>query len=200
MRTNILLDTLMPKTRQRVLAATILHPKKSWYLRELAEFLKVSPSSIQRELADLSTAGILHKKVDGNRAYFQAEQNCPIFLDLQELLKKTAGVADELLGYLNPLKDKILVAFIYGSIAAGTETAESDIDLLIIGSIGLADLAKIMKEAETKLGRPINPVIMSASEARRKLKEKQHFVSSVRKTKKLFLIGQEHELGKAFSR
>ncbi len=200
MRTNLLLDTLMPQTRQTILAATVLHPEKSWYLRELAEFLHVSPSSLQRELISLSDAGILIKTISGNRTYFTANQNCPIFPELKNVLVKTVGIAGLLQNYLKPLSKRILVAFIYGSIASGTENPDSDIDLFVVGDVKLTEMALVIKEAEDQLHRSLNPVIFSVTELKRKLKDKNHFIETIRQVEKLFLIGEDNELGKAFSR
>jgi predicted nucleotidyltransferase len=199
MRMISLLDTLMPSTRQNILAATVLHPEKSWYLRELAEFLNVSPSSIQRELANLTKAGILKKTIDGNRTYFNADQNCPIFPELKSVLIKTVGVVDLLQHSLKLLLRKISVAFIFGSIASGTENSESDIDLFIVGDVELMEVVKATKNTEHTLRRSINPIVLSITEAKRKLKEKHSFIERVRKSDKLFLIGEDNELGKAFS-
>lgn len=199
MRTPTLLDHLMPEIRQRILEVTLSRPEKLWYLRELAEFLKVAPSSLQRELANLTDAGILLRSVNGNRTYFQANQTCPVFSELQQLLTKTLGFAEVLKQNLSGFKHKIELAFVYGSMASGTANSDSDIDLLIVGQIGLGDIAAIIKKAELKLGRPINPFILSADEARKRLRNKDHFLSSVRNSDKLFLIGKEHELGRAFS-
>jgi predicted nucleotidyltransferase len=189
----------MPEIRQRILEVTLSRPEKLWYLRELAEFLKVAPSSLQRELANLTDAGILLRSVNGNRTYFQANQTCPVFSELQQLLTKTLGFAEVLKQNLSGFKHKIELAFVYGSMASGTANSDSDIDLLIVGQIGLGDIAAIIKKAELKLGRPINPFILSADEARKRLRNKDHFLSSVRNSDKLFLIGKEHELGRAFS-
>jgi predicted nucleotidyltransferase len=199
MRTLTLLDHLMPEIRQRILEVTLSRPQKLWYLRELAEFLNVAPSSLQRELANLTDAGILLRTVNGNRTYFQANQACPVFPELQQLLNKTLGFAEVLKQNLSGFKHKIELAFVYGSMASGTANSDSDIDLLIVGQIGLGDMAATIKKAELKLGRPINPFILSADEARKRLRNKDHFLTSVRNADKLFLIGKDHELGRAFS-
>lgn len=200
MRTSPLLNALMTGIRQRLLSATLLRPDKSWYLRELAEFLSVSPSSIQRELAGLTNAGILKRSVDGNRTYFQADPDCPILPQLQEILVKTVGIVDLLRDQLEPLVKDISLAFIYGSIAAGSEVSQSDIDLMVIGKVGLSDVAAALKPAEERLGRSINPVILSVPEARRKLRDKQHFIETVCKGPKLFIVDKDHELAETLKR
>ncbi len=199
MRTISLLDTLMPSTRQNILAATVLHPDKSWYLRELAEFLSVSPSSLQRELTNLTEAGVLKKTIDGNRTYFNADQNCPIFPELKNILIKTVGIVDLLQQALKPLSKNISVAFVFGSIVTGTESSESDVDLFIVGDVKLMEVLTVTKNAEHKLRRSINPIILSATEAKRKLKDNNAFIKRVCQSDKLFLIRKDNELGKTFS-
>lgn len=178
----------------------MLHPNKSWYLRELAEFLDVTPSTIQRDLASLNKAGILKKTISGNRSYFNANEDCPIFPELKSALIKTIGVVDVLRDCLKPFSKRISAAFVYGSMASGTETSESDVDWFIVGEVKLSELSGRLQAAENKLRRPVNPVVFSVREARQKLKEKQHFMETIRKAKKLFLIGEDSELGKALSR
>src|SRR5512135_3333903 len=155
-RTNPL-DALFPKTRQAILAAVYGDPAREWYLSDLARHLGVTPSSLQREVVSLVGAGILRRREDGNRVYYSAETESPIFGDLHGLLLRTAGLKDVLVGILEPFRDRIAVAFIYGSLARREENPASDIDLMIIGRVGLAELAPALKEAENKLLRPVNP-------------------------------------------
>src|SRR3990167_8587032 len=115
MRKSSSLDALMPNVRQQVLAATVLQPMRSWYLSELAEFLHVTPSSLQRELSRLNQAGILQRRSDGNRVYYQANSQCPFFGDIQGLLVKTVGLVDLLRDALKPVSKNIDAAFIFGS-------------------------------------------------------------------------------------
>ena len=132
MHKSPLLDPILPKVRQQVLAATLLQPDRSWYLSELAHYLGVTPSTLQRELSGLSTAGILERRADGNRVYFKANEQCPILGDLQGLLIKTVGLVDLLRNALKPVSKQIDLAFVFGSFAESKEFATSDIDLLVV--------------------------------------------------------------------
>ena len=125
MRTTRAIDALFPRTRQGVLAATLLRPDRWWYLSDLARHLRVPPSSLQRELAALTAAGILRRRRDGNRVYFQPNPECPLFAELQGMLLKTAGLVDVLREALRPLSASIDWAFVYGSIANSQERASS---------------------------------------------------------------------------
>src|SRR5579863_4454881 len=128
MRKRQTLDVLLPKTRQGILAATLVQPEKAWYVSELARRMGVPASSLQRELRDLSEVGILKIHRQGRMVYYQANTDSPVFPDLRGLLLKTAGLVDVLAHALKPLARKLPVAFVYGSIASGGEKSDSDID------------------------------------------------------------------------
>src|SRR5580658_10237951 len=135
MRNIRLLDALFPRTRQEILAATLVQPDKAWYVSELARRMGVPSSSLQRELHDLTMAGILKTHRQGRMAYYQANAGSPIFPDLRGLLLKTAGLVDVLADLLKPLSAKVKIAFVYGSIASGSEQSDSDIDLMLVGTL-----------------------------------------------------------------
>jgi predicted nucleotidyltransferase len=194
MRKFSLLDSLLPKIRQAVLAATVLHPDRWWYLSDLAQHLRVTPSSLQRELASLVAAGILQSRRDGNRVYYQPDPACPILPELRGLLIKTIGIADVLRDMLTPFGSKIDVAFLYGSVARGEETSASDVDLMIVGGLRLAEAASALREAEKRLQRPVNPTLFSPQEFVQKATEGNHFVTTVLRGEKIYLIGSEHDM------
>jgi predicted nucleotidyltransferase len=196
MRKSNLADVLFPKIRQGILAATYGQPERSWYLSELAALMRTSPSSLQRELESLSNAGILRKKRDGNRIYFQAEQHSPIFDSLYELVDRTLGVVPALSEVISPFANKILCAFVYGSVASAREHALSDVDLLVVGSVGLAELAPMLRELEKKFNRECNVTCYKAAEFINKAKKENHFLTAVLKNEKIFILGGDNELDK----
>ena len=159
MRMKRALDSLFPRTRQAILTATLLQPDQWWYLSDLAKHLGVPPSSLQRELTALVGADILRRRRDGNRVYFQANPDCPFLPELQGLLVKTAGLTDVLRDALTPFQTRLHWAFLYGSVARAEERATSDVDLMLIGTVGLADLAPVLRRAEQRLRRVINPTL-----------------------------------------
>jgi len=195
-----IIDVLLPKTKQLLLSAILLQPVRSWYLSELARELKVPPSSLQRELAQFVNSGIINKRKDGNRVYFQADRTCPIFQELSKILSKTVGLADVVRKLLIPLKPKIDLAFIYGSIATNEEHSSSDLDLMIIGKANLADLATYLRKLEEQLGRNVSPTVYTCSEFLKKIKERNHFLSSVLKTELLFIFGSSNDLAELTKR
>lgn len=199
-RKSPLLDVLLPKTRQHLLSAILLQPERDWYLSELARRLHVPPSSIQRELAQFVEAGIVTKRHDGNRVYFQADRACPVFRELSQMLVKTVGLADVVRSAMTPLRSKIDLAFVYGSIASSEERSSSDVDLMVIGQVTLADLAVILRPMEEQLGRSVNPSMYTRHDFQKRLGEKNHFLCSVLKTELLFIFGEVDDLARLVER
>jgi len=197
MRNIRIVDALLPKTRQGVLAALLVQPEKSWYVSELARRMKVPSSSLQRELRGLTEAGILTMHKQGRMVYYQANTASPVFPDLRGLLLKTAGLVDVLAGVLKPLTSKVQLAFVYGSIASGEERSDSDVDLMVVGSISPADLALPLRRARESLGREVNPTVYTPTEFAKKRASKDHFLSRLLTQPRLMVVGSDDELGKA---
>ena len=199
-RADKALHALFPRTRQAVLAATLLQPQRSWYLQELAGHLRVRPSSLQRELARLVAAGILTRRRDGNRVHYRADDACPILVDLRGLLTKTIGLVDVLRESLAPFAASIDWAFVYGSVARGEENSASDIDLMIVGRMGSGDLTLTLRQARHQLGRPVNASVYGTDEFTKKIRSGNHFLTTVWGEKKLAIQGNLDELATVVGR
>jgi len=200
MRKSSILDALFPAVRQEILTATLLSPEKSWYLSELAAHLGTSPSSLQRELETLANSGILVRTQDGRRTYYRAQTASPVFNELRDLLAKTAGIIPVLNSELTQLDGKIKWAAIYGSIARGEEQAQSDIDLLVVGPVGMTELLPVLRRVEQQFGREVNVTRYSESEFLAKRHGRDHFLNSVLKGKLITIVGSSNELEKTASR
>jgi predicted nucleotidyltransferase len=188
------LDSLFPGVRQGVLAATLTRPEKWWYLSELAEYLHTRPSSLQRELSSLEQSGILQQRKDGRRTYFKAETRSPIFRELRSIFEKTVGLIPTLRAALRPFAEKIACAFVYGSIARREEHATSDVDVMVVGNVGLGDLSPVLRRAEKRLGREVNVTNYSVDEFRKKVADEDHFLTSVLKGSLQFVNGEQRDL------
>ena len=197
MRNIKLLDALLPKTRQGILAALLGQPEKTWYVSELARRMGVPSSSLQRELQALAQVGILKVHRQGHMAYYQANANSPVFADLRGLLRKTAGLVDVLTDVLKPLAARLRLVFVYGSIASGTEQSDSDIDLMVVGKVTPAELALPLRRARELLGRDINPTVYTPTEFDKKRIAKDSFLRQVLAKPRLLVIEDQHDLGKA---
>jgi predicted nucleotidyltransferase len=200
MRKARALATLFPTVRGELLAATLTRPDKWWYLSELAAYLHTTPSSLQRELKALVAGGILQQRRDGTRTYFKAETRSPLFPELRGLLEKTAGLLPTLQQTLEPFQSRIDCAFVYGSVARAEEHALSDVDLMVIGDVGVADLAPALRKAEGQIGREINVTSYSAREFRKKANGKDHFLIEVLDGPKEFVQGTQRDLDEIVGR
>ena len=124
--------------------------------------------------------------------YYRAKTECPLYPEIRNLVLKTSGLSDVL---KSALTDKrIRVAFVFGSIARGEEKAGSDVDLMVIGQLGLRDLSRLLSGLEEKIGREINPHVLREEEFQKRIRAKEHFVSSVIEAPKFFIIGSQREL------
>lgn len=192
-----MLATLLFGTyRRRVLGLLLLHPEETYHVREIARLTNTTAGTLHKELARLAEASLLTKAQVGNQVRYAANRQCPIFEDLANILRKTSGLADIVLDALAGLEKKIHVVLIFGSVARGEEHAGSDVDVLIIGSLGFADAVKALYPVQEKIGREINPVVMAPEEFRRKNNEGDGFVREILAREKLFLKGDDNELGK----
>ena len=200
MRKVRILEALLPKTRQGILAATFTQPEKAWYVSELARRMGVPASSLQRELRDLAAAGLLRSHRQGRMVYYQANADSPVFPDLRGLLLKTAGLVDVLADALRPVSSKIQFAFVFGSTASGNEQSKSDVDLMVVGTIPSMDLARPLLRACELIGREINPIVYRPAEFEKKRMEKNHFLKHVLSSPKLMVLGDRDELGSAGKR
>jgi predicted nucleotidyltransferase len=200
MRKKPAIDALFPGTRKAILASALGHPERWWYLSDLAHHLGVPPSSLQRELSSLVGAGILRRKRDGNRVYFQPDPDCPFFPELRGLIIKTAGLLDVLREALARFASSIRWAFVYGSVARSAERPSSDVDLMVIGKVGLAEIAPTIRKAEARLGRPVNPTVYTAEEFAKKLEAGNHFLQSVLREETLLVLGERDKLAAALGR
>jgi len=187
---------LLGRTRSSVLSALLLHPERSLHVRELARLTHSSPGSLHRELRTLAALGLLTRQVVGRNVHYRSNDRNPVVPDLASLLRKTAGVADVLRAALEPLGMRLKYAFVYGSIATGTERPGSDVDVMVLGNIGFANLVHATTEASSVLGREINPTPMSVEEFRAKLRKNDGFAGRVVAGSRIWLAGDEDEFGK----
>ncbi len=193
--TDPLASSLFPVSRQEVLALLYSHPDRAFYLREVAEIAGVGMGQVQRELKRLSDSGIIRRFRRGRHVFFQASPACPIYEELRGLVLKTVGAASVLATALDPLSDKIVVALIYGSLARGEERRASDVDLMVIGEVSFAEVVGVIADAESQLRREVNPTVYPPREFAKELAAGNHFLTSVMKQPKVFVLGGDHELG-----
>ena len=162
---------LFGAVRRDVLALLYGRPDESFYLREIQRAVAAGIGPVQRELRQLTEAGLVERQRRGHQVYFSANRAAPIFSELQAIIEKTAGAAEVLRTYVGSLvaAGRIEAAFIYGSVAEGKQTSGSDVDVFVLGSATMAEVVPAIRTAGSRLGRDVNPLIYSRKELRAKV-------------------------------
>jgi len=193
-----LADALFTQTQQRILGLIFGQSNQDFAVSELITATGSGSGAVQRELAKLTAAGLLTIRRSGNQKRYQANPDAPIYHELVSMIRKTVGLAGPLRDALLPIADDILVAFVYGSVAKQSDTARSDIDLMIVSdTVGYADVMQHLETSHQALGRTINPTIYSRHEWNARIHEENSFLMRVLAQPKIWVIGGEHELSAA---
>ena len=182
------------RLRAKLLGWLFSHPGERYFVRQLAGLVGEDSTNLSRELSRLADLGLVTGSREGQQKYFQVNTEAPVYPELRGLVLKTSGFGDLIRESLQPVLDKILLAFIFGSVAAGKADAASDLDLLVVGEVSLRELVELLSPIQNRLGREVNPVVYPVPEFREKLAQGHRFLTSVREGPKLFLIGSPHEL------
>jgi predicted nucleotidyltransferase len=188
-------DALFTTTQQRLLALLFGQSHRSFFSNELIRLTGSGSGAVQRELARLSSCGLVTSREIGSQRHFQANAASPIFNELVQIVHKTFGVAQPIRAALEPYEPRIKCAFIFGSVAKHTDTAASDLDLFVVSdTLTHPDLINALLSAEVKLLRGINTTIYSSAELREKAGLKNAFVLRVLEQPKIWVIGNEQDL------
>jgi predicted nucleotidyltransferase len=183
---NVLDKIFGSRVRAKLLGWFFTHIDEQFFVRQLAPILKEDPTNISKEMAKLEGLGILASSRQGNLKQFQVNKDCSFLDELRGLVLKTTGIAGQIKSEIEKIKG-IKIAFIYGSFAKGQETADSDVDLLIVGNANLDTLDTTLQELEKKLGRTINYVFYSQKELNEKIESKDGFINDVLASEKIIL-------------
>lgn len=182
------------KARLELLKLFLMNPERDYYLREAAGLTGLPVHAVQREVERLKNSGLLERNVRGNRVYLRANRSSPIFEEMRSIIIKTVGLGDILRRSLSGEEKQIEAAFVFGSVARGEDAGVSDIDLMVVGSIAGRQLSSMLSSVRKTLGREINQLVITAPEFKKRMGEKDHFLTTAMQQPKLFLIGDESVL------
>ena len=190
-----LAGALFSPVQQKVLGLLFGQPERQFQSAELIRLAASGTGAVHRQLRRLEDAGWVTVARVGNQKHYQANSACPAFDELRGLIVKTVGLVEPIRKALEPLSERIAAAFIYGSMAKGEAHAESDIDLLIVSAtLGLADVYPALQQAESTLGRTINPNVMTGVEWKQRWQVPDSFTARIASQPRLFVVGDEHDL------
>jgi len=179
-----------------VLATLFLNSEEAIHQSKIVHLSGLRVIQVQRALQRLREAELIEEYQQGKMVYYKLRNNHPVLIDLKNILYKTFLLAEPFKNAFNKFTQQIDCAFIYGSFANGTETGQSDIDLFIVGNFSLKKISSVITPIAKQLQREVNPVLYSKAEFISKVRAKEHFITSVMHSKKLWLVGEENELKK----
>jgi len=190
-----LADALFSRTQQSVLGLLFGQPDRSFYATQIMAMVRAGSGAVQRELSRLETSGLVTVRRLGTQKHYQANPESPLFAELCSIAQKTIGIAEPLRRALEPLVLGIVAAFVYGSLAKRTDTALSDIDLMIVSdSLSYADVFAAMEDVSRTLGRTVNPTVYTRREWNKRVKAQNAFVTRVMDQPKIWLFGSADAL------
>jgi len=189
---NTLAELLSSRVKAEVFRLLFGSANGELHVREIERRSGLADATVRQELKRLTSLGIVEPRRDGNRTYYHANTEHPLYPDIRNMVLKTSGLADVLREAL--VHPGIRLAFVFGSIAQSNGKAGSDVDLMVIGTISLRQLGKLLSGVATKLGREVNPHILSPEEFAKRRKIREHFITTVLSEPRLFLIGSDDEL------
>jgi predicted nucleotidyltransferase len=192
---------LFTGTQQRVLGLLFGQPSRSFYASEIIALAGMGSGAVQRELARLTDAGLVTVRAIGSQKHYQADPASPIFAELHGIAQKTFGLAEPLRAALAPMAEQIVAAFVYGSVAKKTDTATSDVDLMVVSDeLTYADLFAALEQASSTIGRSVNPTIFTRRDLAKRVKAKESFITRVLAQPKTWIIGDESAIAAHESR
>lgn len=190
-----LADALFTGTKQQVLAILFGRPERSFYANEIIALAGKGSGAVQRELAVLAASGLVTVARVGHQKHYQANPASPIFAELCSIIRKTVSLAEPLRQALAPMAAQIKAAFVYGSVAKGTDTVSSDIDLMLISdTMDYAKVFALLGDVGALLGREVNPTILSVADFHQRLARRESFLTRVLAQPKIWIVGGENDL------
>lgn len=182
--------------RRQALAVLLLRPDEQFHVRELERITGVSAGSLHRELKAMAESGLLLRERSGNQVFYRANTDCSIYPELATIFRKTTGLASLLREALSDLDDEVRVAFVFGSMARGNQTAGSDLDVCVLGEVSLLDVVKALSPVQEVLHREVNPVVMTPKKFSELSRNEDRFVTRVLSEPILFVKANRDELAK----
>ncbi len=189
---SVLAEILSSRVKAEIFRLLFGLSAKELHLRELERQSGLAVGTVRQELQRLVRLELVAARRDSNRVYYRANAQHPLYPEIHSLVLKTAGLADVLREALG--QEEILVAFVFGSVARTEERAQSDVDLMVIGPIGLRQLSRRLSAVSTQLGRVVNPHVMTVEEFRRRKAKRDHFLTRVLESPQIFVIGGKNAL------
>lgn len=176
------------KAKRSVLRLILMNPDRTFYIREIARLTGEPLNAVRRELGYLEKAGLVESHRERTLKYYSVNKEFPFYTELKKIIYATVGLGDYLTAKL-PNPEQIELAFIYGSVARGEETAKSDIDLFVVGDIDEGTLHNLVSQIERDTSRSINYTLMTKKEFDTRMLKSEPFIKRVMAEPNIILKG-----------
>ena len=172
---------------KKILNYFFVNPQESLYVNELSRKLDLDKRNLVKKVKELELEGILAHETRGNLKLYSINTRFPLYQEFRKIIMTTSGVEDQLRRLLEGVHG-IKEVYIYGSYAKNVMDTHSDIDVLIVGSVGVVDAQKRISKLQRDIDREISMTVMDQSDFKRRIKEKDPFVSGILKQKHIKVI------------
>jgi len=189
---SVLHEILSSRVRSEIFRLLFGASDRQLHIREMERRTGFSVATVRQELQKLSQMQLVEAQRSGNRLYYRANKGHPLYPDIRNMVLKTSGMIDILRDALD--KEGVMIAFVFGSVASNQEGATSDVDLMVIGDVGLRTLSGWLSGVSEQIGREINPHAINENEFKKRRYSHDHFLTRVLESEKLFIKGSEHDL------
>lgn len=189
---NLLAQLVCSRVRAEIFRVLFGLRDGELHLREIQRQTGFAVGTVRQDIGKLVKLGLLTRREDGNRLYYSSNEKHPLYAEIRQLVLKTVGLTDVLGEALK--SDSIKCVFVFGSVASGNVLPESDIDVMVIGDVGLRKVSSLLSGVGSRLGRVVNPHVMKPAEFGERLNKNDHFITSVMASPKIFVLGSEHVL------
>ena len=178
------------RVRDRILLEFFAKPGTSCHVREMARRVKASAPTVGTELAELARLGVLQTHTVGRSLVYSVNERSPLLGEIRALVQKTIGVEGLIAKAFEELSG-VDAIYIFGSYAAGTDRAGSDVDLLLIGRTNRVALSEKLAPVERTIGREVNVVTKTEAQVRERKRSGDPFWRQVLGKPMIHVAGRE---------
>lgn len=189
----MLADLITSKSRIKLLAVFLNFPYEMYHVRELVRRTDDEINAVRRELQFLEKKGILVKEPRANRVYYSLSKQYPFYADLLMLGSKTVGLGHDIIKNRAKL-GKIKYAMFSGLFVRRMKKGPERVDLLVVGTVVLPELALLVRGEEQRLNTEINYTAMTEEEFDFRKKKNDPFISGILNGSRVMLLGDEESM------
>ena len=167
---------------KKILNYFFVNPQESLYVNELSRKLALDKRNLVKKIKELEIEGILAHETRGNLKLYSINTRYPLYQEFRKIIMTTVGLEERLRSLLRGVAG-VKEAYIYGSYAKNAMDTHSDIDVLVVGSVGVVTVQKHISKLRREIDREISVTVMTQTDFNRRVKAKDPFIGGIFKQK-----------------